>query len=97
MTFRLAIWELEAWYFGDMDAVRRAHPGVAVGIERKARYRDPDSITVPSRALEKELQRAGYHRGGLAKIAAARAIAAHMDPAVNRSTSFRKFCEALQR
>ncbi len=96
VAFRLAIWELEAWFFGDMDAVRSAYPGVPAGLERKARYRDPDAITVPWKALEKELQRAGYHGGGLAKISAARAIAGHMDPTVNRSRSFLKFCEAVR-
>ena len=41
---RLAIEELEAWYFGDWDAVRKAYPKVAPTIPSKAQYRDPDAI-----------------------------------------------------
>ncbi len=78
-----------------MDAVRRAYPRVPPGLERKATYRDPDAMTVPSAILKRLLQRAGYHPAGLPKISVARAIASHMDPAGNRSRSFRKFCEAL--
>jgi len=42
---RLAIEELEAWYFGDWGAVRAAYPKVPGTIPNQARYRDPDAIT----------------------------------------------------
>jgi hypothetical protein len=41
---RLAIEELEAWFFGDWSAVKAAYPRVSDGIPRQARYRDPDAI-----------------------------------------------------
>ena len=61
-------------------------------IPAKQGYRDPDAIAGGTwEALERVLQRAGYFRSGLRKIEAARAIAEHMDPARNRSASFRSF------
>jgi len=46
--------------------------------------------------MERELQRAGYFKSGLAKIKAARAISAHMVPSRNRSRSFQVFLQGLQ-
>ena len=86
---RLAIEELEAWYFGDWEAVRAAYPGVSATIPRKAPYRDSDAIAGGTwEAFERVLQRAGYFKTGLRKIEAARAVAAQMDHARNRSRSF---------
>jgi hypothetical protein len=42
---RLAIEELEAWFFGDWAAVRLAYPKVNATIPAKKPYRDPDAIT----------------------------------------------------
>ncbi|MGB8698551.1 MAG: DUF4276 family protein [Thermosynechococcaceae cyanobacterium] len=93
---RIAIEELEAWFFGDVDALVAAYPGVPVSLANKAKYRDPDAITGgTAEALEKVLQRAGYHRGRLEKVKAARDISLHMNPALNRSRSFQVFCEGL--
>ena len=93
---RLAVEELEARFFGDVDAVRAAYPRVPGSLGKKAPYRDPDAIQGGTwEALERVLQRAGYHKGGLPKITAARAIAEHMDPARNRSRSFQTFQEGL--
>jgi hypothetical protein len=86
---RLAVEELEAWFFGDPDALHAAYPDAPAHLHRKAAFRDPDAITGGTReALERVLRRAGYFAGGLRKIEAARAIAPHMDPARNRSRSF---------
>ena len=41
---RLAIEELEAWFFGDVEALRQLIRDVARNLERQARYRDPDAI-----------------------------------------------------
>lgn len=93
---RIAVEELEAWFFGDPDALRSAYPRVPAGLERRARFRSPDQIPGgTSQALAKVLQDAGYHRGGLRKISAAREIAAHMDLARNTSPSCRCFCEGV--
>ncbi len=94
---RLAVEELEAWFFGDCRAVRSAYPRVPATLENKARYRYPDAVTGGTwEQLERVLQGAGYHRGGLAKVLAATEIASHMDPARNTSPSFRCFASGLR-
>lgn len=93
---RLAIEELEAWFFGDWDAVCAAYPGVDRNVPNKSKYRDPDAISGGTwEALERILRRAGHFQTGLRKIEAARAIAQHMNPAANRSRSFGAFRDAL--
>lgn len=92
---RLAIEELEAWFFGDVEALCEAYPGVPPTLARRAPYRDPDAIRGTWEALERELQKAGHHLGGLAKIRAAREIAARMVPDRNRSRSFQAFRQGL--
>jgi hypothetical protein len=60
----LAIEELEAWFFGDMDAVRALYPRVPETLEQRAGFRDPDAIRGGTwEALERILQRAGYFAG----------------------------------
>jgi hypothetical protein len=93
---RLAIEELEAWFFGDWEAVCAAYPGVDQKVPHKGKYHDPDAVPGGTwEALERILQRAGHFRTGLRKIEAARAIAQHMKPQANRSQSFRAFRDAL--
>ncbi len=94
---RLAIEELEAWYFGDWDAVRAAYPKAPPTIPSRAKYREPDAVRGGTwEALERVLQRTGYFRGGLRKIEAARTVAPHMRPERNRSKSFQVFHAALR-
>jgi len=89
---RLAIEELEAWLFGDMDAVRAAYPRVPRTIEERSGYRHPDAIRGGTwEAFERVLKKASYFRGGLRKLEAARKIALHMNPGRNRSHSFQVF------
>lgn len=96
VSARLAIEELEAWFFGDVEALCAAYPRLSPSLARQAAYRDPDAILGGTwEALERELQRAGYHTGGLSKIKAAREISIHMDPARNRSRSFQAFRDGL--
>ena len=93
---RIAIEELEAWYFGDWEAVRAAYPRVSSTVPRKQAYRNPDSIAGGTwEAFEREMQRTGYFKGGLRKIEAAEAIARHMDIHRNTSNSFRVFRDAI--
>jgi hypothetical protein len=94
---RLAIEELEAWYFGDWSAVRTAFPKVAPTIPAQAAYRQPDLIAGGTwEAFERVLQRAGYFSGGLRRVEAARVVAMHMEPERNTSPSFRALRDALQ-
>jgi len=93
---RIAVEELEAWFFGDVDAVRAAYPKVSLTLSAKAAYRNPDAIRGGTReALEHVLRQSGYHKQGLPKIENARTIARHMDPDRNRSRSFRCFRTAF--
>jgi hypothetical protein len=93
---RLAIEELEAWFFGDIEAMHSAYPRISPYLGNKARYRDPDSIIGGTwEALERELKRVGYFSGGLNKISAAREISRFMVPERNRSRSFQIFRQGL--
>jgi len=93
---RIAIEELEGWYFGDWDAVRASYPRVPATIPSKGKYRDPDGIAGGTwEAFERVLQQAGYFAQGLPKIEAARTIAANMRPDRNTSRSFQVLREAL--
>jgi Domain of unknown function (DUF4276) len=94
---RIAIEELEAWYFGEWGAVRAAYPRAPAGIPTRTEYRDPDAILGGTwEAFERVLQGAGYFAGGLRKIEAARAIAPHMRASSNRSASFQALNRVLQ-
>jgi hypothetical protein len=93
---RLAVEELEAFFFGDVDAVCDAYPGVPRTLGSREGYRDPDAIAGGTwEALERVLQRAGHHLGGLSKIKAAREISACMEPDRNRSRSFQRFRQGV--
>lgn len=93
---RIAVEELEAWFLGDVEALRAAYPGVSANLGQQAKYRDPDAIAGGTwEALEKVLQRAGYFRGGLGKIELARTLAPYMQATRNRSSSFRCFVAGL--
>jgi hypothetical protein len=94
---RLAIEELEAWFFGDVTALSAAYPRVPVTLAQRARYRHSDAIVGGTwEALERELQRVGYFRSGLAKITAARNISQYMVPERNTSKSFQVFRDGLR-
>ncbi len=93
---RIAIEELEAWYFGDWETVCALYPGVSENIPKKKNYRDPDAIPGGTwESFERILQKAGHHKGGLRKIEAARALGGKMVPDRNRSRSFQVFRAAL--
>jgi len=93
---RIAIEELEAWYFGDWPAVCQAYPRVSPNIPARARYRAPDAIRGGTwEAFERIMQKHGYFTEGLGKVAAAGAIATYFNPECNRSPSFAAFRDAL--
>jgi len=94
---RLAIEELEAWFFGDPEAIKNAYPKVSKTFQHQVRYRDSDAIPGGTfESLERLLIRASHCQGRLSKIAAARNIAPHMEPSRNRSKSFQVFVEGLK-
>jgi len=95
---RLAVEELEAWFFGDVPALVTAYPRVSPSLGKHAKYRNPDAITGGTwEALERVLQRAGYYAAGLPKVEVAGNVSEHMDPGRNTSKSFQVFRDALRR
>lgn len=93
---RIAIEELEAWYFGDWQAARKVYTGVSAAVSRQAKFRDPDAVAGGTwEAFERLLQKAGYFKSGLRKMEVARDLGAAIDPARNSSHSFQVFRSAL--
>jgi len=93
---RIAIEELEAWYFGDWQAVREVYPKASPTVRNQHGYRDPDGIAGGTwEAFERVLQRHGYFKQGLRKVEVARALGMYIDWRRSDSPSFRHFHEAL--
>ncbi|MBA3045577.1 MAG: DUF4276 family protein [Candidatus Thermoplasmatota archaeon] len=92
---RIAIEELEAWFFGDNNALSEAFPGVPTTLYKKAKFRNPDLIQGTCEQLETVLKRAGYYKTGLDKREASRKISEYMNPRSNRSKSFQVFRAGL--
>ncbi len=93
---RIAIEELEAWYFGDWIAVRAAYPRVPANITAKKGLRDSDAIAGGTwEAFERILRTYGYFSSGLRKIEAARAVGLNCDPVRNSSRSFSVFRDSV--
>ena len=94
---RIVVEELEAWFFGDVEALVKAYPRISSTLAEKEKYRDPDAIIGGTwEALERVLQHEGYYLGGLPKIEVARQISQYMNPTRNRSKSFNHFITGLQ-
>lgn len=88
---RIARQELEAWYLGDPIALAEAFKDPQLAeVGRRARFRDPDAVPQPAKALEKLVSE-------FQKVSGARRLAPHLDPARNRSASFSAFIEAVRR
>jgi hypothetical protein len=88
---RIACRELESFYLGDLQAVESGL-GVSglAGKQNKAKFRDPDRLSSPSRELEK-LTGNRYQ-----KIAGTRAIAPYLDLRAPRSRSFHHLLRAIR-
>ncbi|MFH1336968.1 MAG: DUF4276 family protein [Candidatus Zixiibacteriota bacterium] len=93
---RLAIEELESWFFGDIDAVRSSYPRIPLNLGRRAKYRNPDSIRGGTwEALDREFKKVGYFSSGISKILVAREVSLYMEPERNQSGSFQVFRQGL--
>lgn len=92
---RLVVEELEAWFFGDVEALREAYPNVSNTFQNRAKYREPDAITGGTwETLERLLR--GYYPNFLPKRVVAQNVAPHMEPSRNRARSFQVFVEGLK-
>lgn len=87
---RIACHELEAWYFGDLDAVSRAYGKDLTHLKAKRKYRIPDDILNPKRKLQHYLPE---HQ----QIEGARRIAPQIDIHKNTSTSFQVFVSGVKK
>jgi hypothetical protein len=93
---RIAVEELEAWFFGAWASVRAAYPRVARTINAQAAYRRSDEIKGGTwEALEHILTCAGYFSLGIRKTEVAGAIGRHMRIQDNASPSFHVFHAAV--
>lgn len=93
---RVAIEELEAWYFGDWEAVCGAYPRVSATVPQRTGFRDPDAIRGGTwEAFERILNQHGYFTTGLRKVEAARTLARRICPRRSRSRSFTVFVDAV--
>lgn len=94
---RIVVEELEAWFFGDVEAMVAAYPRLPATLGRKEKYRDPDAIRGGTwETLERVLQQYGYYSAGLPKIEVARSISRYMVPERNSSKSFNVFRSGLE-
>lgn len=88
---RIVCQELEAWYFGQPDALAAAFGDESLrALGSRARYRNPDAIVQPSKQLAtlcSEFQ----------KVGGARRMAHHLSYPANASPSFRAFIEGISR
>ncbi|URR36865.1 DUF4276 family protein [Thermosynechococcus sp. HN-54] len=91
---RIAIEELEAWYFGDWEAVRAAYPKVSRTVTQKTKYRNSNAIAGGAWETFESVMH-GYFKSGLRKVEVARALGQHLNPSRCKSPSFVCFRDAL--
>lgn len=87
---RIVCRDLESWVLGDMQAFAEEFgaPGAAKS-SGKAKFRSPDALGSPIAELR-------HFVPGYQKRDGARRMGQRLDPANNRSTSFRMFCEGVR-
>lgn len=95
---RLVVEEIEAWFFGDVEALRVKYPKVSKNLTKRASYRNPDEIKGGTwEALDRVLSSVGYYtKGFMPKTEVARNIAPFLNPELNDSKSFQVFREGLK-
>jgi hypothetical protein len=82
---------LEAWYLGDPAALATAFADDGLAeIGSKARYRQPDDVTQPGKAIQQLIP-------SFQKVDGAKAMAAHISAAANSSRSFHAFVTGVRR
>jgi hypothetical protein len=93
---RIAVEELEAWFFGEWAGVRQAYPRASALVVSQAPYRRCDAIAGGTwEAFERIMKRYGYFGGGLRKIEAAREIGRYFNHEACMSPSFATFRDAV--
>lgn len=92
---RIVIEELESWFIGDPESLRRAFSSLPSISSKSGIFRSPDNGG-SWEALHRFLKRHGIYKNSYPKIDAARRIAPHMNPDQNRSPSFNCFKAGLE-
>ncbi len=90
VLIRIACHEMEAWYFGDLEAVSSAYGKDLSKLSSKKKYRYPDDIVSPKQELRKIIPE---HE----QISGAKKIAPFMDIMTNTSKSFNALVEGVNR
>jgi len=93
VLIRIVCRELEAWYAGDIDALSEAFPHAgetALRDLRKARFRNPDKVVQPAKALAELIP-------GFQKRRGARSMASVISRDKNRSCSFQVFLDSVEK
>jgi hypothetical protein len=93
---RIAVEELEAWFFGDVPAIRAEYQRIPASLSQKSGFRNPDAIKGGTwEQLDKILKDYGYQTG-LQKSDFAQRVAPHMNINQNQSRSFQVFRDGLK-
>lgn len=90
VLIRIACHELEAWYFGDLNAISKAYGKDLKNLGNKRAFRIPDDIIRPKEQLKKILP---MHQ----QISGAKKIAPYIDVVNNSSMSFQVFVKGVRR
>jgi hypothetical protein len=90
VLIRIAVIELEAWYWGDLQAVSLAYRKQIEHLGSKRKYREPDKIQNPKAELRKHIPDYNPMDG-------AKRIAEYMDIDGNTSNSFRVFVDGVRK
>jgi hypothetical protein len=88
VLIRIPCHELEAWYWGDLDAVSMAFNKDLRLLKNKRKYKNPDAINNPKLELKRYLPNMG-------QIDGAKRISQYMDIDKNTSYSFRIFIQGV--
>ncbi len=90
VLIRIAIHELESWFFGDLKAIDRAYNSKLSKHRKTSKFRDPDKLANPSEELSKILN-------SYSKISWSKKISKEMDIENNSSRSFNEFVSGVRK
>lgn len=89
---RIACKELETYYLADLRAVEQAlNLDNLARLQGSAKFRSPDRLGNPSKELE------ALTTGAYQKVSGSREIGKHLDPANERSPSFKNLVKGIRR
>lgn len=92
---RIVVEELESWFIGDPNALRKAFASLPAISQKTGIFRNPDNGG-SWEVLHRFLKKHGLYKNGFPKIDAARRIAPHLDVSANRSRSFQVFISGME-